>query len=168
MPCEPTSPSSRSCAPRSRRSVRPPPDGAPQIAAGDYLAAVDAFGESPLGAPPTAALRDLPAASQVRADLLLAKLAVAVSAEPADVGSSVGCQAAATAFEREIVPGSTLFVRAGDAPVTVELRRFAPSFMPPLAPIPAATTGRLVLTADDSPVPWRVRLTARGPFSICE
>jgi hypothetical protein len=72
-----------------------------------------------------------------------------------------------TAGYAKTVPPLGLAVEPrGDTPVEVGLRRFGRDFATPVAPV--VGDPRLLLTPlGHSTTPWRVRLSARGPFRVC-
>lgn len=67
-----------------------------------------------------------------------------------------------------VLPAGGLRVTGPEAPVRVNLRRFAPDYVPePLGELRAASGGILRIRPDLSPEPWRVRLTSERPFTAC-
>jgi hypothetical protein len=127
------------------------PKDSPQIVVGPYLAAVRGFGESPAadleavgGAPLAEADRVLAQAGGLRVDA-----AEADRCEPGAVG------------EQELPTGGVT-VQAGDAPVTVRVRRLHTDVGDPVATVEPGAATRVVPMPDRGPAPWHVRVEGQA------
>jgi hypothetical protein len=169
--------------------LRPEPQYAPQIAAGPYLAAVEAFGSAlPDGL--AGELRDPARAAAVDAALTRAEglalgaapAANTIAASPPRVVAAIGgatraargCvrfapAGAPAALDVAAPPGQTLLMRnRGAAPAEVRVRRFGADFpAQPLGTAPAAGEVGLTVPADSSSVAWTVRLSPADPVVVC-
>ncbi len=73
--------------------------------------------------------------------------------------------------ELEIASGNTLLIRptSGRAEIGVSLRRFAAQFLPAsTATVGAGESWALRLPADDSTLPWRVRVNSDSALGLCQ
>jgi hypothetical protein len=136
----------------------------PQLRAGFYFAALDEYGSSP--AWPLDELADAPAGVRAHFDRTLWSLQGAAVAE-APRGRPTGCVRAPGSADEE-VPARGLVVRAGDAPVTVALRRYADDVPEDaIGTVAADGEGLVRLPRDRAPRPWRAQLTSPAPFRVC-
>ena len=141
--------------------AHPSPAVAPQVRAGDYLAVVAAFGESPIG-DPEAALAALEPDERARADEVLSQYGLTMA--PA-LWPVAGCHPV-TGDSVAVPDGGAVTVHAGASPVEVRARWFADTFAaPPVTTLPPGTT----LTASSAPLgrAWHTRLTSSAPFQAC-
>ncbi|MFI5009021.1 MAG: hypothetical protein ACHQDY_01965, partial [Solirubrobacterales bacterium] len=76
-----------------------------------------------------------------------------------------------TNHELEVASGNTLLMRpvSGRAEIGVSLRRFAAGFLPAsTATVGPGESSALRLPADDSTLPWRVRVNSNSPLVLCQ
>lgn len=153
------------------------PDAAPYasiyvggIGAGTYLEGVDRYGSF------TFSLDELRAQEELvrqGADATLAG-ALSLHLEPADSSKpATTCREAAPA-----APGAPVFLelpRGGavlrsdaEAPVKVQLARFAGLGAVPVGTLPRGGFAELRIPADAAPEPWRAALASKEPVTVCE
>ncbi|MBA3263064.1 MAG: hypothetical protein H0T69_11490 [Thermoleophilaceae bacterium] len=167
--------------------TRPEPQYAPQVAAGQYLAAVRDRGSAlPDGLAGELRGPDAPAveAALIRAEgINLARATgVAIAADPPRVlqaimgrtRTSEGCVrfspgGASAALDVEARAGQRLTVlNRGQVPAEVRLRRFAPDFpAAALGAVPPRARQALSLPDDPNPAAWAVRISPGGPVLVC-
>lgn len=143
---------------RAPADFRPDEQRMPQVAAGEYLAAVRSLG-SP--ADNLAALRTRSVAVRSSADVVLIR-ALGRAAEQASACRAMG---QGEAFEMEVPPDGVV-VAAQAAAITVGLRRFGIDFTA-AEPVPSGQSVRLRLTDDAAPEPWLARFTSDSAFEVC-
>jgi hypothetical protein len=64
------------------------------------------------------------------------------------------------------LPAAGLRLRAGGAPATLGLRRFAAAFTP-LGTVPAGRSVAVRIAPDGSPRPWMVQVSSQAPVGVC-
>jgi hypothetical protein len=163
------------------------PASAPQVTAGRYLSAIDAFGSSPAYTP--AQLEGAPAAARVQADRVLQEINVHVLparrvgnggpapdvvAAGARVDRSGGCSVLRPLSGSAVtgvatLPKIGLAVRAlGAAPIELRLHRFADDFSnAPLAAVPRGQPQQLQMPADASSHPYAIQVSGTGAAAVC-
>jgi hypothetical protein len=151
---------------RAPFDFQPDTSRAPQVTAGPYLSAIDAFG-SPAYHP-----RQLAAASEAEreaADAVLRRLELGPLA-PAWVprASDGACRAVAPGGDIEVPRGGLTIVSAKRDVVAVRLRRFASAFpADPAGQVGGGGASKLTVVADRSLAPWHVQLTGTRPARVC-
>lgn len=152
------------------------------VAAGEYLAAVDEYG-SPAYTP--AELAAAPEAGRAQADVVLANaLPVSIETEADENGGGEGedgkrkgggteerCEVAPPGSRSKPVsvgPGLTRIELPPGRPATIRLRRFAVAEYPLVTEgIPGGSTTLLRIPADAAARPWRLRVEAAREARVC-
>jgi hypothetical protein len=132
------------------------PKYVPQMSAGEYLQATDAWDSSAADEP--GELATASGEGRANADRILAENGSLVTAA---AGSRAACAATATDVE---VPADGVAIRAGREDATVQARRFFEQFQTtPVATVPAGETVVLrPAAADGIAVPWQIRVNGAG------
>jgi hypothetical protein len=105
---------------------------------------------------------------QAEADVKL-EAAEQLTAAHAARGTPPGSSCVRDAAQLTVSPGRSLYVSATNAPVSIDLRRFAPSYtLPPLGTVPPQITEVIRFPEDGAPnLPWQVRLSSARPPLAC-
>lgn len=65
------------------------------------------------------------------------------------------------------VPRTGLWIRSADATAKLAVHRFSPYPAYPLGQLSPKHGASLVIPADTSPTPWRLRVNASGRVTVC-
>ena len=150
------------------RFYRPDPRLAPQITAGDFLAAAADSGDSPADDPEE--LRSAFNAERVQADRVLQDLVL--RARPAGGRRDArGCRRVTSAqpLELPVRPGALVVRSDRPARVALRLRRFGDGFDNPPSPLDVGPAGIVIdLAADRSRAPYLAQIApASGSVTVC-